>query len=71
VIFSNIFGYLRQLHLTASKELVRTLLELVEEIISRDSTFSLFAIKFSFDIAEKERELGQPLAFLKHVFGLV
>jgi len=44
---------------------------MVAEIIGRDTTFILFAIKFSFDIAEKEKELVQPLLFLKHVFSLI
>jgi hypothetical protein len=68
VIFRNIYSFLSKLKIESSHPLVARIWELAAEIISNDSSFVLWAIKFRFEMLKKETELNS-LDFLKLVFA--
>ena len=42
---------------------------MLEELIAKDITYQLFAIKFQFELGQTDQQLSQALPFMKNVFG--
>lgn len=61
------FNYIKSLKLGFNVS-VESINKLLEDIIKKDITYELFAIKYQFELEQLDQQLPQALQFLKTVF---